>query len=129
MSEPTLEYTAWEVASGNDWVVSGMSNKLGEVNQARFYGPNAKKRAEQYIDLLVNDGSGRRISKDVHNKWIKKRSTSMNEHNGPFEQFCDELDELIDRWRDKPEDDQLSRAEVIGALQFKSLQLALEAKG
>lgn len=47
---------------------------------------------------------------------------------GPFGHFCDELDELIDRWREKPTDDAMSHAEVVGALQFKSLALMIEAQ-
>lgn len=37
--------------------------------------------------------------------------------DGPFIQFCDELDELIVRWRNKPLDDCLTAAEYIGALE------------
>lgn len=45
---------------------------------------------------------------------------------GPFETFCDELDALIDRWADKPEDDRLSRAEILGALEHKKFRINME---
>lgn len=43
--------------------------------------------------------------------------------NGPFARFCDELDALMVSWRDKPVDDQLSIAEIVGALEFMKLRL------
>lgn len=42
---------------------------------------------------------------------------------GPFSRFCDELDALMANWRDKPVDDQLSIAEIVGALEFLKLRL------
>jgi len=47
--------------------------------------------------------------------------------NPAFDTFCDELDALIDKWRDKPEDDRLSYAEIAGALTFIQYTLATEA--
>lgn len=45
----------------------------------------------------------------------------------PFEIFCDELDALIDKWRDKPLDDRPSYAEYIAALEFRKYKLLHEA--
>ena len=47
--------------------------------------------------------------------------------DGPLGVFCEELDELISRWRSKPEDDRLSHAEVVGSLEFLKLKLMREA--
>ncbi len=41
----------------------------------------------------------------------------------PFDRFCDELDALLEHWRGKPADDQVSAAEVSGALQFRCFTL------
>ena len=48
--------------------------------------------------------------------------------DGPFSAFCDELDELITRWANKPEDDQLSIAEMVGAMAAKQHYM-IEAAG
>ena len=45
----------------------------------------------------------------------------------PYARFCDELDELVDKWRDKPEDDRLTHAEVVGALEYAKFKLLGEA--
>ncbi|MEQ8770066.1 MAG: hypothetical protein RIB60_06110 [Phycisphaerales bacterium] len=47
--------------------------------------------------------------------------------DGPFEKFCDEIEEVVDRWRDKPDDDQLTRAQVVGAFEFVKLKVMQEA--
>jgi uncharacterized protein (DUF2126 family) len=54
-----------------------------------------------------------------------KEATAMD---GPFETFCNELDALIQRWRDKPEDDKLSSGQVVGALQFAAHNIMQDAR-
>lgn len=45
---------------------------------------------------------------------------------GPLYVFCEELGALIERWRSKPEDDLLSLAEMIGALEVAKHDLLSE---
>lgn len=47
--------------------------------------------------------------------------------SGPFEAFCNELDTLLDKWVSKPDDDRLTYAQIIGALQYRSFRLMQEA--
>ena len=47
---------------------------------------------------------------------------------GPLENFCSELDELVTRWRDKPLDDRLEFAQLVGALTFKAHTLMSEVE-
>lgn len=51
----------------------------------------------------------------------------MSQHDGAFEQFCDEMEEVVDRWRDKPMDDALTRAQVVGALEFIKFKVLAES--
>lgn len=46
----------------------------------------------------------------------------------PFDRFCNELDALVQRWRDKPEDDRLSHGQVVGALAFCQHNLIADAR-
>lgn len=47
---------------------------------------------------------------------------------GPYEHYCDELDELCNRWIDKPEDDQLTIGELVGGLEAKKFFLLSRAE-
>lgn len=47
--------------------------------------------------------------------------------DGPFEAFCNELDALIDKWTDKPDDDRLTYAQIVGALEYRQFRLMQEA--
>ena len=47
--------------------------------------------------------------------------------DGAFETFCDELEALVDRWREKPMDDKLTRAQVVGAMEFVQHKILSEA--
>lgn len=46
--------------------------------------------------------------------------------DGPAENFVKELEQLIQTWREKPIDDQLSYAEIIAALEITKNKLILE---
>lgn len=48
---------------------------------------------------------------------------------GPAEQFRTELRELIDRWKDKPDDDKVTYAEAIGEVHLLDFDLAMESRG
>lgn len=43
--------------------------------------------------------------------------------NPALERFMQDLDDLVDRWRDEPSDDILLTAEMAGALEVKKFQL------
>lgn len=45
-----------------------------------------------------------------------------------YDRFCDELDELVQKWRDKPEDDKLSHGQCVGALLFAAHNLMQDAR-
>lgn len=49
-------------------------------------------------------------------------------NDGPLKSFGEELEELCNRWASKPQDDRLTYGEMIQALEFKKLDLFLEAK-
>lgn len=42
---------------------------------------------------------------------------------GPFDRFTEELDALIDSWLNKVEDDKLTYAEMIGAIELAKASL------
>jgi len=46
---------------------------------------------------------------------------------GPLEKFCDDMERLIDEWRAKPEDDKLTMAQVVGAMETVKFKLLREA--
>ena len=50
------------------------------------------------------------------------------EYTDPHDRFCDELDELVERWANKPEDDQLRISQMVGALQFKCFNMMLKLR-
>ena len=46
----------------------------------------------------------------------------------PITTFADELDSLLNRWADKVQDDQPTKAEVVGALLFAAHNLMAKAR-
>ena len=48
---------------------------------------------------------------------------------GPLERFCDELEALIDDWTDKPADDRLTIAEVVGVLECVKVMIISDMSG
>ena len=49
--------------------------------------------------------------------------------DGAFEVFCDELDALVDKWRSKPLDDQITIGNVVSAMEAVKWKLHMEAFG
>jgi len=47
--------------------------------------------------------------------------------SAPAEKFVTELDALVDRWRDKPDDDLLCTLEMVGAFEVVKGRLLREA--
>lgn len=47
--------------------------------------------------------------------------------DGAFESFCDELDALVDKWRSKPMDDQITVGNVVSAMEAVKWKLHQEA--
>lgn len=45
---------------------------------------------------------------------------------GPYELFCDDLDEVIERWSKKPQDDRLMYSQMIGAVEILKHKLVEE---
>lgn len=55
-------------------------------------------------------------------------ATSPPPGDGPVQAFSNELDELINKWLDKPEDDKLRMVDIAAILLFKQYNMLQDAR-